>query len=136
MYKVIKETAYQGAGYCCVVIQSKEGKFTGYSFCNPEDDFSSFAGIKYAEKRAVAALCKEKAKIAKNQLQAVQNLKKDLNFKYKNPDKDFLRILNLKIRDYDNAVNHWNKVASDLQESILLDDKERASILSKYSHTD
>lgn len=135
MYKIITEKAFPTEGYCRIVIQSKEGKFTGWSYCHPNDEFSTFAGIKYAEKRAVAAMCREKAKIARIQLHAIQNLKKDIVFRDKT---DFYldRAIKIKIRDYDNEVKHWTKVANDLEESILLDDKERVSILSKYRHTD
>ena len=135
MYKIITEKAFPIEKYCRVVIQSKEGKFTGWSYCHPNDEFSTFAGIRYAEKRAVAAMCREKAKIARIQLHTIKNLKKDIIFKNKT---DFYldRAIKIKIRDYDNEVKHWTKVANDLEQSIYLDDKKRTSILSKYRHKD
>ena len=135
MYKIIDEKAFPTERYCRVTIQSKEGRFTGWSYCHRDDEFSTFAGIKYAEKRAVAAMCKKKARIARIQLRTVKNLKKDIVFR---DETDFYldHAIKIKIRDYDNAVKHWTKVANDLEQSVLLDDKERASILSRYSHKD
>ena len=135
MYKIITEKAFPVEKYCRVVIQSKEGKFTGWSYCHPNDEFSTFAGIRYAEKRAVAAMCRKKAKIARIKLQTVKSLKNDYWYKHETLD-GLDKSIKIKIRDYDNEVKHWTKVANDLEQSIYLDDKKRTSILSKYRHKD
>lgn len=136
MYKIIDEKAFPTERYCRVTIQSKEGRFTGWSYCHRDDEFSTFVGIKYAEKRAVAAMCRKKAKIARIQLKAAKRIRNDIWFKYDTLNLDFVKNIKLAIRDYDNAVKHWTKVANDLEQSILLDDKKRASILSRYSYKD
>lgn len=140
MYKIIDEKAFPTERYCRVTIQSKEGQFTGWSYCHRDDEFSTFAGIKYAERRAVAAWAKYKAKIAKIQLRTMQTLKKDLEIKYSGifrfPKNKELRAIKIKIRDYFNDVKYWTEAAKSLEESIQTDDQKRTDILSRYTSTE
>ena len=128
MYKVINEIADKITGYCRVEIQTKEGKFDGFSFCSPNDDFSSFVGIRYAERRAVAAMCRYKAKLAKVQYNTIKKLKDD--FLYNNIE--IPRPVKIKLRDYSNDIFFWLNTASSLEESVYKEDKERLEILQKY----
>lgn len=130
MYKIINEKAFPTERYCRVTIQTKEGKFIGWSHCHPNDKFSIYAGTRYAERRAVAAWARHKAVLARLQLRTVQNLKKDFK------DKPIPRELKLKIRDYSKEVEYWTKTAHDLEEAITLDDKQRSDILTRYSHSE
>lgn len=123
-YKVINETIDKQTGISRVTIQTKEGKFTGTSACYPDDIFSSFAGIRYAEKRAVAAWCKYKAKTAKIQLQTIDNLIKDLQYQ----DLSIPRYIKLKVRDYSNDIKYWTKAAKTLEDSVTKEDKTREDI--------
>lgn len=140
MYKIINEIANPTERYCKVTIQTKEGRFTGKSYCNREDDFSTFVGIRYAERRAVAAWAKYKAKIAKIQLHTMKTLKKDLEIKYSGifrfPKNKELRAIKIKIRDYSNDIKYWTEAAKSLEESIQTDDQKRADILSRYASTE
>lgn len=136
-YKVIHEIADKESGWSVVTIQTKEGNFSGASICNSEDEFSTFVGIRYAERRAVAAWAKHKAKIAKIQLRTMQTLKKDLEIKYSGvfrfPKNKELRAIKIKIRDYSNDIKYWTEAAKSLEESIQTDDQKRADILSRYA---
>lgn len=127
-YKVIKEVVDKEFGVSKVIIQTKEGKFTGTSACCPDDIFSSFAGIRYAERRAVAAWCKHKAKIAKIQLQTIDNLIKDLQYQ----DLPIPRYIKLKVRDYSNDIKCWTKAAKTLEDSVAKEDKTREDIWLRY----
>lgn len=131
-YKVINEFANKEQNYCMVTIQTKEGKFSGYSICSPEDTFSTFAGIRYAEKRAVAAWCKHKARTAKIQLQTIDNLIKDLQYQ----DLPVPRYIKLKVRDYSNDIEYWTKAIKTLEDSVTKEDKTREDIWLRYILTE
>ena len=129
-YKILTEVINKDDRYCYTIIQTKEGKFTGWSHCHPDDKFSIYSGTRYAERRAVAAWARHKAVLARLQLRTVQNLKKD----FKN--KPIPRELKLKIRDYSKEVEYWTKTAHNLEEAITLDDKQRSDILTRFSHNE
>lgn len=134
--KVIKESYDKETGVCRITIQNKYGHFTGEAKCCPEDmdQFSTFTGSRYAEIRAAANFMKYKAKEEKIKLKAIQNLKKDLehyyagSYPYAIPSK-VLRFINLKLRDYTQAISDWENLYHYLEDTIKDQDKERQKIL-------
>lgn len=127
--KVILNYVDDKSGFCRVVIQNKNGKFVGYSFCAPEDmeNFSMYAGIRYAEIRAAAAAIKYQLNKEKVKLETIKNLIKD--YKYLNKEID--RPIKIKLRDYSQNVNQLEKLYTSLLQSVKEQDKERQAILSR-----
>lgn len=134
--KVIKESYDKETGVCKITIQNKYGHFTGEAKCCPEDmdQFSTFTGSRYAEIRAAANFMKYKVKEEKIKLKTIQNLKKDLEHYYAGsyphaiPSK-VLRFINLKLRDYTQAISDWENLYHYLEDTIKDQDKERQKIL-------
>lgn len=134
--KVIKESYDKETGICKITIQNKYGHFTGEAKCCPEDmdQFSTFTGSRYAEIRAAANFMKYKAKEEKIKLKTIQNLKKDLEHYYAGsyphaiPSK-VLRFINLKLRDYTQAISDWENLYHYLEDTIKDQDEERQKIL-------
>lgn len=127
--KVIFNDVDDRFGFCKVVIQNKNGKFVGYSYCAPEDmeNFSMYAGTRYAEIRAAAAAVKHQLKEEKIKLKTIQNLIKD--YKYLNKKVD--RPIKIKLRDYATNVKQLEKTYDALINSVKEQDKERQAILSR-----
>lgn len=135
--KVIKESYDKETGVCKITIQNKYGHFTGEAKCCPEDmdQFSTFTGSRYAEIRAAANFMKYKAKEEKTKLKAIQNLKKDIQHYYGAAydsvasSDPIIRFINLKLRDYTQAISDWENLYHYLENTIKDQDEERQKIL-------
>lgn len=129
--KIIKESYDKKTGVCKITIQNKYGHFTGEAKCCPEDmdQFSIFAGSRYAEIRAAAKFAKFRYNQEKIKLQTIQNLIKDLKHRDIFIPLDIQRTLKLKLRDYSQSMSDWQNIYTYLEDTIKDQDKERQKIL-------
>lgn len=129
--KIIKESYDKKTGVCKITIQNKYGHFTGEAKCCPEDmdQFSIFAGSRYAEIRAAAKFAKFRYNQEKIKLQTIQNLIKDLKHRDTFIPLDIQRTLKLKLRDYSQSMSDWQNIYTYLEDTIKDQDKERQKIL-------
>ena len=132
--KIIRSRSDEKSGVSFITIQNKYGIFHGYAFCCDEDkeNFSKYAGDRYAEIRASLEFSKLRLKQEKIKLKTIQNLYKDIcnNPKCEN-DKATLRCVKLKLRDYSQSVSDWENLCEYLSTSVKKQDEERQSILSR-----
>lgn len=136
--KIINSTFDPDTGTSKVTIQNKYGKFNGSAFCHPNDmdNFSMFAGERYAEVRAAAKFAKTRLKQEKIKLKTIQNLVKDIEYgpytSMEHLDKKVRKLINLKLRDYSQAVEDWNNYHIYLQTAVKHMDEQRQELLAKY----
>lgn len=136
MAKIIKSFSDKDTGFSMVTIQNKYGHFIGQSICQDEDmeNFSSFAGQRYAEIDAVANFCNFRYKQEKLKYETMLKLQNDIKYLSLSPDEQkanqkVLHRINIKIRDYHQSMEDWKNLAVHLKESILKQDKNRQDIL-------
>ena len=136
--KIIASRTDEESGFSSITIQNKYGKFFGWSQCHPEDmnNFSVYAGERYAQIRAAAEFAKFRYKQEKIKLQTIQNLIKDIEY---DPGLSMAylpskvrRKINIKLRDYTQSVEDWKNLYSYLKEDITKLDTERQDLLEKY----
>ena len=136
--KIITSTSNKETGFSEITIQNKYGEFHGWSQCHPDDmdNFSMFAGERYAEIRAAAEYAKFRLKQEKIKLKTIQSLVRDIengpgtSMEYM-PEK-YRRKINLKLRDYSQSIEDWTNYYTYLQSSIKHMDKQRQELLIKY----
>lgn len=128
----------QTSGYSCVAIQNKYGTFWGHSFCSEKDmeNYSEYAGERYALLRADKEFAKFRLKQEKIKLQTIQNLLKDIEYNIDCPseflkDNPIIHRINLKLRDYTQSVQDWQNLYDFYEPEIRHQDKIRQDILSK-----
>ncbi len=131
--KIINSTVDEKTGICTVTIQNKYGQFTGTAKCCPEDinEFSMYAGTRYAEIRAAAAFAKERLKEEKIKLKTIQNLKKDFEHNNISLLKREQHFINLKLRDYNQSISDWENLYEHLSHAVKEQDEERQKVLSR-----
>lgn len=123
-----------------VTIQNKYGKFYGYAQCSPEDmeNYSQFAGERYATLRAYKSFAKFRLKQEKIKLKTIQNLIKDIEYDLKNNHKPLisfditLKKVRFKLRDYKQSVEDWENIYNFYEQEIKKQDEERQTLLKKY----
>ena len=136
--KIIKSDQNKETGFSEIIIQNKYGEFYGWSQCHPDDmdNYSMFAGERYAEIRAAADYAKFRLKQEKIKLKTIQSLVRDIengpstSMEYM-PEK-YRRKINLKLRDYSQSIEDWTNYYIYLQSSIKHMDKQRQELLAKY----
>lgn len=138
--KIIHSTIDKQSGVTSVIIQNRFGQFTGWSECHPDDmeDFSAFAGERYAEIRANQKYIKHRLKQEKIKLKAIENLIKEIETdnKCKKPLENkspIMRHVYIQYRNYKQSVEDWENLDKHLNKLISKLDKERQDILKKYS---
>lgn len=126
--KIVSYYSNEETGVCRMTIQNKYGKFTGYAYCSEDDleNFSSHAGLRYAENRAAAEYAKLRLKQEKIKLKTIQNLVKD--FEYNNTP--IPREIKIKLRDYNQSTSDWENLYFYLLDSVKKQDQERQRVLS------
>ena len=131
--KIINSTINKETGICTVTIQNKYGQFTGTAKCCPEDinEFSMYAGARYAEIRAAAAFAKERLKEEKIKLKTIQNLKKDFEHNHVSLSKEEQHFINLKLRDYTQSISDWENLYTYLSHTVKEQDEERHKVLTR-----
>lgn len=137
--KIINSYTDKKLGYSRVTIQNKYGKFTGISRCHPDDynDFSVYAGERYAELRAYKEYAKFRLKQEKIKLQTIENLLNDIKHDltgHHTPLINFsvpIRKIYLKKRDYTRSVSDWENLYHYYEQAIKKQDETRHEILSK-----
>ena len=135
--KIIKSYSNEDTGVSVVTIQNKYGKFYGMAFCHPDDmeNFSAFAGERYAETRARAAFADFRYKQEKIKLQTIQNLIKDIDSgsgtSMEYMPEEYRRKINLKLRDYTQSVEDWKNLSNYLIQNVKQSDKLRQELLEK-----
>ena len=139
--KIINSYTSEKSGFSRVTIQNKYGKFTGYSFCHPDDmkTFSCYAGERYAEIRANIRYIKKRYQQEKLKLKTIQNLMKDIETVCSEEDKNnnpVLKRIKLKLRDYTQSVEDYGNLYEYLVNSVKRLDKERQEFLLKYNVKD
>ena len=119
--KIISYSSNKDSGVCRMTIQNKYGKFSGWAYCNDEDmeNFSSHAGLRYAENRAAADYAKLRLKQEKIKLKTIQNLVKD--FEYNNTPVP--REVKIKLRDYNQSISDWENLYNYLLDSVKKQDE-------------
>ena len=136
--KIIDSNSDKSSGVSRVTVQNKYGKFNGFAFCHPDDmdNFSMFAGERYAEVRAAAKYAKMRLKQEKIKLKTIQNLVKDIEYgpytSMEYLDKKVRKLINLKLRDYSQSVEDWNNYHIYLQTAVKHMDEQRQELLAKY----
>ncbi len=136
--KIISSSSNKDSGISRITVQNKYGKFDGLAFCHPNDvdNFSMFAGERYAEARAAAKFAKTRLKQEKIKLKTIQNLVKDIEYgpytSMEYLDKKVRRLINIKLRDYSQSVEDWNNYYTYLQTAVKHMDEQRQELLSKY----
>ena len=136
--KIIDSNSDKNSGVSRITIQNKYGNFKGSAFCHPDDmdNFSMFAGERYAEVRAAANFAKTRLKQEKIKLKTIQNLVKDIEYgpytSMEGLDKKVRKLINLKLRDYSQAVEDWNNYHIYLQTAVKHMDEQRQELLAKY----
>lgn len=123
-----------------VTIQNKYGKFYGYAQCSPEDmeNYSQFAGERYATLRAYKSFAKFRLKQEKIKLKTIQNLIKDIEYDLENNHKPLisfditLKKVRFKLRDYKQSVEDWENIYNFYEQEIKKQDEERQTLLKKY----
>lgn len=134
MGKVVNSYSSKDSGISAVTIQNRYGRFTGFAACHPDDvdNFSNFAGERYAEIRATAQFAKFRYKQEKIKLKAIKNLLNDINYLSFEHSKDtdkIIRKIKLKIRDYSQSAEDWKNLYHYLNEQVAIQDKNREKIL-------
>ena len=137
--KIIDSYTDEKEGFSRVTIQNKYGKFTGYSYCHPDDKdaFSIYAGERYAELRAYKEYAKFRLKQEKIKLQTIENLLKDIKNDLKNNHVPFInfsipiRKIYLKKRDYTRSVSDWENLYNYYEQAIKKQDEIRQDLLAK-----
>ena len=141
--KIIESHTDELMGYSYVKVQNKYGYFEGSATCSDEDmeNLSHYAGQRYAETRAAAQFAKFRMRQEKNKLKAMRDLKSSINYSSKCQEElddieqatgkpsALLRQINLKIRDYAQAVDDWKNLYEYLKTSVKKQDEERQKIL-------
>lgn len=119
--KIVNYHVNEASGICHMTIQNKYGKFTGWAYCNDKDmeNFSSHAGLRYAENRAAADYAKLRLKQEKIKLKTIQNLVKD--FEYNNTP--IPREVKIKLRDYNQSISDWENLYNYLIDSVKKQDE-------------
>ena len=134
--KIINAEHNAETGHSNFVFQNKYGVFHGHSVCSPDDmdNFSAFAGERYAELRAVAEYAKLRMTQEKIKLQTIQNLLKDIDYDSKCNIMEgayILRRIKIKLRDYTQSVEDWTNLYKHLQDSVKIQDEQRQKILNR-----
>lgn len=135
-YKIIQSVKTKNV--ITVKIQNKDGIFTGKAKCHPEDvekgRFSSFAGERYAEIRAILKWIKYRNKIIKTKKESISNLLNDIKERNNNLDSNnpIIKRFFIKMKDYDNQLKENEKTYEGFKNMITKMDKERDDILNKY----
>jgi len=119
--KTIASDYNEDTGLSKVTLATDLGEFTGYSKLHPEDKeiVSRYAGCRYAEMRAGIKYMKEKAKIAKYQLNVLNKLYKNLK-QMKSFDKNYkgVKLLEKEIYLLEDEVETFKTNAKTLQERL------------------
>lgn len=134
--KIISSSCNPETGTSKVVIQNKYGQFSGFAFCHPDDmdNFSQYAGDRYAEHRASAKFAKFRYKQEKIKLKTIQNLLKDIEYSLTEEEKannPAIRKIKLKLRDYSQSVEDWDNLYHFLNESVNKQVEEREKVLAR-----
>lgn len=97
------------------------------------ENYSQFAGERYALLRADKAFAKFRLKQEKIKLQTIQNLLKDIsaNVKYTPENESIIRRIKLKLRDYSQSVSDWENLYNFYEPEIQHQDAIRQDILNK-----
>ena len=123
-----------------VTIQNKYGKFYGYAQCSPEDmeNYSQFAGERYATLRAYKSFAKFRLKQEKIKLKTIENLIKDIEHDQIGIDAFVdnlstpMKKIKFKLRDYRQSVEDWENIYNFYEQEIKKQDEERQTLLNKY----
>lgn len=130
--KIINSNFDEKTGISRITIQNKYGKFTGFSFCHPDDieNVSMYAGYRYAETRAGIEFAKYRLKQEKIKLNTIQNLLKEIDLIKEDKNKTIKHIWK-KEKEYKDNVQYFKDVIDILTNSIKLQDEERQKILRR-----
>lgn len=134
--KIIKATSDIDTGKSEVIIQNKYGRFYGTAQCHPNDieNFSFYAGERYAENRAIAEYAKFRWKQEKVKLKTIKDLIKDIDYVCSSEEKEnnpIFRKIKLKLRDYSQSSEDWGNLYHFFKNSVENQDKERTKILNR-----
>lgn len=134
--KIIYSHLDKKTGESTVIIQNKYGKFYGYAQCAPEDmeNYSQFAGERYATLRAYKSFAKFRLKQEKIKLKTIENLIKDIKHDPRPFDvlSPAVKKILLKLRDYKQSVEDWENIYNFYEQEIKKQDEERQTLLKKY----
>ena len=134
--KIIYSHLDKKSGESAVIIQNKYGKFYGYAQCAPEDmeNYSQFAGERYATLRAYKSFAKFRLKQEKIKLKTIENLIKDIKHDPRPFDvlSPAVKKILLKLRDYKQSVEDWENIYNFYEQEIIKQDEERQTLLKKY----
>ena len=134
--KIIYSHLDKKSGESAVIIQNKYGKFYGYAQCAPEDmeNYSQFAGERYATLRAYKSFAKFRLKQEKIKLKTIENLIKDIKHDPRPFDvlSPAVKKILLKLRDYKQSVEDWENIYNFYEQEIKKQDEERQTLLKKY----
>lgn len=141
--QIIASELNKDTGFSMVTIQNKYGKFYGYAQCSPEDmeNYSQFAGERYATLRAYKSFAKFRLKQEKIKLKTIENLIKDIRRAQIGIDPFIDELSNLstpmkqikfKLRDYRQSVEDWENIYNFYEQEIKKQDEERQTLLNKY----
>lgn len=133
--KIIYSYTDKEKGICTVTIQNKYGKFTGSAYCHPDDmeNFSVYAGERYAEIRANIKFVLFRYKQERLKLKTLQSLLKDIQDNCKNINDDSIKRIKIKIRDYSQSSEDWYNLYVHMKKVINKLDNERQEVLNKYA---
>lgn len=135
--KIIKSYSSKDTRISAVTIQNKYGKFYGMAKCHPDDmeNFSAFAGERYAETRARAEFANFRYRQEKIKLKTIQSLvrdiENDIHTSMEHMPEKYRRKINLKLRDYTQSVEDWKNLSNYLMQNIKRSDKIRQELLEK-----
>lgn len=132
--KMIGSEYIEEMGYSYVTIATDCGLFTGEAWLHPDDIevASSYAGCGYAEIRALIQYMKRKAYIADYQLQAVMQIKKDLdNRKYRNENSIEYKLIQKQVYMLEDEKQQFKTHARTLKEKLNTSIEEREAYLKK-----
>lgn len=132
--KMVDSEYIEEMGYSVVTIATDCGLFTGEAWLHPDDEdhASSFAGCGYAEIRALIKYMKRKAYIADYQLQAVMQIKKDLdNRKYHNENSIEYKLIQKQIYMLEDEKQQFKTHAETLKRKLTASINERDAYLKK-----
>lgn len=98
------------------------------------ENYSQFAGERYATLRAYKSFAKFRLKQEKIKLKTIENLIKDIKHDPRPFDvlSPAVKKILLKLRDYKQSVEDWENIYNFYEQEIKKQDEERQTLLKKY----
>lgn len=102
------------------------------------ENYSQFAGERYATLRAYKSFAKFRLKQEKIKLKTIENLIKDIQraqigtYSFVDNVSTPMKQIKFKLRNYKQSVEDWENIYNFYEQEIKKQDEERQALLKKY----